>query len=343
MRIVPLEPEHLPIVTPLLFRAVAGSDGAFPSENALTDELSSAISLGRRSPWCVLVADDEGGVQGVAASGPVLPATSRSRPGDSELRMLAAMPDGPGRRLGARLLEEMRKELRTRGATALWARGRDTALGALTSAGAVVVSSQGERAMVRLQVSAWPEELETERLVLRNWHPHDRQPFAELNRHPEVTRFLPGPLTSDESDVLLDHFQGELTRSGFGHWALAEKGATGTKFVGFVGLSATVDLPFSPLPELSYRLLPEAWGKGYATEACQALIRYARDLGFTELVSFTVPANQRSRNVMQRLGMRRDESGDFEHPRLAVGHPLRSHVLYRLKLSATPYSGAHLK
>ena len=51
---------------------------------------------------------------------------------------------------------------------------------------------------------------------------------------------------------------------------------------------------------------------------------------FDEIVSFTVPANTRSRRVMERLGMTHDPAEDFDHPRLPEGHPLRRHVLYRL-------------
>ncbi len=47
-------------------------------------------------------------------------------------------------------------------------------------------------------------------------------------------------------------------------------------------------------------------------------------------MSFTVPANVRSRAVMERIGMRHDPADDFDHPKLPVGHPLRRHVLYRL-------------
>jgi ribosomal-protein-alanine N-acetyltransferase len=49
-----------------------------------------------------------------------------------------------------------------------------------------------------------------------------------------------------------------------------------------------------------------------------------------EIVSYTVPANVRSRAVMERLGMTRDPADDFDHPRLPLGSPLRRHVLYRL-------------
>jgi RimJ/RimL family protein N-acetyltransferase len=48
-------------------------------------------------------------------------------------------------------------------------------------------------------------------------------------------------------------------------------------------------------------------------------------------VSFTAAANARSRRVMEKIGMTHDSSDDFEHPNLPQGHPLRPHVLYRLR------------
>ena len=53
-------------------------------------------------------------------------------------------------------------------------------------------------------------------------------------------------------------------------------------------------------------------------------------LCLTEIVSFTAVGNVRSWRVMERLGMRRDHDGDFDHPAVPTGHPARAHVLYRL-------------
>ena len=73
------------------------------------------------------------------------------------------------------------------------------------------------------------------------------------------------------------------------------------------------------------------WGKGYATEAALACLQFGFDeLGLDEIVSFTVPNNLRSRKVMEKIGMVRDLQGDFNHPKLAVDHPLSLHVLYRI-------------
>lgn len=104
------------------------------------------------------------------------------------------------------------------------------------------------------------------------------------------------------------------------------------EFLGFVGLAVpSFAAPFTPCIEVGWRLAPEAWGHGYATEGAREAVRFGFErLGLAQIVSFTVPANVRSRAVMERLGMTHDPADDFDHPNLPVGHPLRSHVLYRL-------------
>jgi ribosomal-protein-alanine N-acetyltransferase len=89
---------------------------------------------------------------------------------------------------------------------------------------------------------------------------------------------------------------------------------------------------FTPCIEISWRLAAEHWGRGYATEAARRVLAYGfvtRDL--PEIVAFTTTANQRSRALMTRLGMSRDPAEDFQHPGLPEGHPLRPHVLDRLR------------
>ncbi len=87
-----------------------------------------------------------------------------------------------------------------------------------------------------------------------------------------------------------------------------------------------------PAVEIGWRLAFDRWGQGLATEGARAVTRYAfEDLGLDSLVSFTVPENLRSRRVMEKLGMTHDPHDDFDHPSLPEGHPMRRHVLYRLK------------
>jgi RimJ/RimL family protein N-acetyltransferase len=172
--------------------------------------------------------------------------------------------------------------------------------------------------------------LSTERLLLRQWRPGDREPFAAMNADPLVMEHFPAPLTRAESDALVDRIEARLEADGFGLWA-AERRSDGA-FLGFIGL-ARHDFPahFAPCVEVGWRLAVDAWGHGYATEGAQAALAHGFEtIGLDEIVSFTVPANVRSIRVMERLGMTRDPTDDFDHPRIPAGHPLRHQVLYRL-------------
>ena len=173
--------------------------------------------------------------------------------------------------------------------------------------------------------------LTTARLRLRQWREEDLAPFAALNADPQVMEFFPKVLTRAESDAVAGRIRDHFARHGFGLWAVEVPGAA--DFVGFVGLAVpSFEAHFTPCVEIGWRLAREHWGHGYATEAASAALAFgfgARAL--EEIVAFTVPANIPSRRVMGRLGMRRLPSDDFEHPAIPDGHPLRSHVLYRLR------------
>ena len=99
-----------------------------------------------------------------------------------------------------------------------------------------------------------------------------------------------------------------------------------------VGLHrARAELPFAPAVEVEWRLHPDHWGHGYATEAAAASLQFGFDeAGLDEIVAYTTTLNGRSQAVMERIGMERDRAGDFDHPRLPEGSPLRRHVLYRV-------------
>ena len=174
-------------------------------------------------------------------------------------------------------------------------------------------------------------DLFTPRLRLRQWRASDREPFARLNADPVVMEFMSGGLNRTMSDQFARDADAEIARQGWGLWAL-ELRASGA-FVGFVGLRApSFEAHFTPCVEIGWRLERASWGNGFVTEAGLECLRFAFEtLGLPEVVSFTVPENRRSRAVMERLGMVRDADGDFDHPRLPEGHPLRRHALYRLR------------
>jgi RimJ/RimL family protein N-acetyltransferase len=174
----------------------------------------------------------------------------------------------------------------------------------------------------------------TERLILRHWRASDRQPFANLNADTRVMEFMAHVLTAKKSHALADRIEAHFREHGFGLCAV-ELRRDGT-FIGFIGLNVpSFDASFTPCVEIGWRLAADCWGQGLATEGALGIVRYGFEtLGLDELVSFTVPANARSRRVMEKLAMTYDPADDFNHPRLPVGHPLRRHVLYRLNRSA---------
>jgi RimJ/RimL family protein N-acetyltransferase len=173
----------------------------------------------------------------------------------------------------------------------------------------------------------------TPRLVLRPFTDVDRAPFADLNAHPLVVESLGESQTRSESDALVDRFSEEMAREGWGLWAVEVAG--GAPFVGMVGLHrVNPALPCAPAVEVGWRLHPDHWGHGYATEAATASLRFGfDDARLEEIVAFTTTLNVRSLAVMERIGMVHDPAGDFDHPRLPEGSPLRRHVLYRVTAS----------
>ena len=168
--------------------------------------------------------------------------------------------------------------------------------------------------------------LRTLRLLLREWREEDREPFAAMSADAEVMQYLPAADAEWVSRALA-HWQ----EHGFGQWVVEAPGEA--PFIGVVGLNhVRFATPFTPAVEAGWRLARTYWGRGYAFEAARAAIEdgFFR-IGLDEIVAFTVPANRASWGLMERLGMTRKPAEDFDHPRFAEGHPLRRHVLYRLR------------
>jgi RimJ/RimL family protein N-acetyltransferase len=173
-------------------------------------------------------------------------------------------------------------------------------------------------------------QLRTERLLLRRWLRSDRGAFAAMNTDEEVMEYFPAKLSRAESGAMVERVEACFEHRGYGLWAVELRG--GEPFIGFAGLSPVdIPLPFAPEVEIGWRLARPFWGQGFATEAAAAALTFGfteRDL--PEIVSFTAVGNERSRRVMERLGMRRDPQEDFDHPWLGKADRLRRHVLYRL-------------
>jgi RimJ/RimL family protein N-acetyltransferase len=175
--------------------------------------------------------------------------------------------------------------------------------------------------------------LRTERLILRDWRDDDVDPFTAMSRDPEVMEFFPKLLERDEVAVITRRVRAAIALDGFGFWAVERAG----ELIGYCGISrVTFAAHFTPAVEIGWRFARHAWGHGYATEAARASLEHGWAIGLQSIVAFLVPDNRRSAAVAERIGMRRDPEGDFDHPsitpgaRSVGGHPNQRHALYRL-------------
>ena len=174
-------------------------------------------------------------------------------------------------------------------------------------------------------------ELFTPRLALREFRPSDFDAVHAYETNPETRRYEQVAIaTAEETRRYLDDSQAWAQEQPRTRYRLAITIRPAGAAHGRISLA--LNWPEIREWEVGWTVDPQFWGHGYATEAARAAVRFGfEDVGLDEIVSFTVPANARSRAVMERLGITRDPADDFDHPRLPVGHPIRRHVLYRLR------------
>jgi RimJ/RimL family protein N-acetyltransferase len=156
------------------------------------------------------------------------------------------------------------------------------------------------------------------RLGFRNWEAADLNCFSELNADPRVMEFFPSTLKRSESKALMARLQNQFAEKGYTYFSTEVK-KTG-KWIGFIGLSYQ-DYPadFTPAVDIGWRLIPEAWGKGYASEGARRCLDYAFETrSLDRIVSVCPRSNTNSERVMKRIGMQRQSV--FIHPKL-IGYP----------------------
>ncbi|MDO9431970.1 MAG: GNAT family N-acetyltransferase [Phenylobacterium sp.] len=171
--------------------------------------------------------------------------------------------------------------------------------------------------------------IETERLVLRAYREEDSDAFAALTGDPRVGYWVANVKDRAQSDVMMDRLNAHITAHGYGLWGVARK--TDDKIIGLCGLDpiAEGDLPVGAGVEMAWRMIPEVWRQGLASEAAAAALGWGlANLDVPEILAFTADTNLASQGVMRRIGMKADPARDFDHPRLAADHPLLRHVVY---------------
>ena len=143
--------------------------------------------------------------------------------------------------------------------------------------------------------------LETERLLLRTFTTEDARLIYELNKDPDVTRFTGDPITdiAHARQVLEQVILPQYVLYNHGRWAVHAKPSL--EFIGWCGLKKR---PERNEIDLGYRCLKSTWGKGYATEAAFACIKYGFEkLGLKRIVGRAMPGNIASLKVLEKCGM----------------------------------------
>jgi len=170
--------------------------------------------------------------------------------------------------------------------------------------------------------------IETQRLILRVWRLSDHEPFVALNADPDVMEFFPSIQTPEVTLAQIERLTAHIAINGFGFFAVERK--DNGAFIGFTGLAyPRFEAHFTPCVEIGWRLNKANWNRDFAAEAAKACLEFGFDeLKMERIYSFTSVHNQRSENVMKKIGMTQD--GFFEHPSIEVGNWLRKHVLYKI-------------
>jgi ribosomal-protein-alanine N-acetyltransferase len=142
----------------------------------------------------------------------------------------------------------------------------------------------------------------TSRLVLRAFRSADIDDVFRLDSDPRVMRYIGDGSVHKRAQVAAALARaGAYYRNypGLGVWPVEER--AGGRFIGWFCLKY---VPDTVEVEVGYRLLPEAWGKGYATEGASALLRYGFDvLGLYRIIGITHPENAASQRVLQKAGL----------------------------------------
>lgn len=161
--------------------------------------------------------------------------------------------------------------------------------------------------------------IETERLLLRQFEPGEGQLIFTLNEDPEITRYTGDPVRdlAHAEEVLNEVILPQYTLYNHGRWAVLTK--PDMEFIGWCGLKYRPELDEI---DLGYRFMKSAWGKGYATEAAMASIKYGfEQLGMRKIVGRAMPGNLGSIKVLEKCGMK------FIGEEIVDGHPALTYEL----------------
>ena len=152
--------------------------------------------------------------------------------------------------------------------------------------------------------------IETERLWLKEISLEDKEEMFKLHAHPAVQIYTGEPVVESMAEMVkaIQTRMADYKKYGYGRWATFLK--DGMQFVGWSGLAY---LPEFDEIDLGYRLLPEYWGMGIATEASRAILTYGfESLNMNKIIAIALKENIASIRVMEKIGMEFDKIAPYE-------------------------------
>ena len=169
--------------------------------------------------------------------------------------------------------------------------------------------------------------VETERLILRELLPIDRNALFAMDSDPDVHIYLGNnPVKNIEQiDDNIKFIRKQYVDNGIGRWAVIEKSTN--NFIGWAGLKLIRELTNNHIDyyELGYRLNKSYWGKGFATESAKASLQYGfNTLNLNKIYAIADSKNVASRNVIEKIGLKYIETftnNDTDHDWFEIHKP----------------------
>lgn len=166
------------------------------------------------------------------------------------------------------------------------------------------------------------------RLGFRNWSINDLDAISVINSNQQVMEFFPSIQNREQTNDFIERMQQHFESTGFCYFAIDH--LEQQECIGFIGLCLQTFLPKKGnFVDIGWRLSPNYWNQGLATEGARACLKYGfEELNLQEIYSIAPAANEKSQKIMQKIGMNLIET--FDHPKLMDNDRLRTCVLYRI-------------
>ena len=164
------------------------------------------------------------------------------------------------------------------------------------------------------------------RLGFRSWRASDLDAMSAISGDEKVMKFFPSTQSREHTERFIRRMQAQFKTKKYCFFAVDELASR--TLIGFIGLSTiSYEADFTPAVEIGWRLAPQFWNQGYATEGAKRCLTYGfEDLGLSTIYATTPVQNVGSENVMKKIGMKK--LSNLKHPSLADCPQLEDCLVY---------------